>query len=278
MKVLYDTISNACSKEITQTYSTSFSLGIKSLATRFHTPIYAIYGFVRLADEIVDSFHAYDKVGLLDQLSKDTYKALDQGISINPVLNSFQKVVRSYGIEHSLIDAFLKSMRFDLDQYTYSRVGFEEYVYGSAEVVGLMCLQVFVEGDKQLYESLKPAAKSLGAAFQKINFLRDLQEDYKTLGRTYFPGVDFETFTDADKIQIELEIAKDFKAGYEGVKKLPIGVKFGVYVAYAYYFRLFQKIKNTPSKNVMKARIRIHNVQKGRIFVLSYLKHSFKMI
>jgi phytoene synthase len=278
MKALYDSISYACSKEITHRYSTSFSLGIKSLAARFHDPIYAIYGFVRLADEIVDSFHEYDKVDLLNQLCKDTYKALDQKISINPVLNSFQEVVNVYGIERSLIDAFLKSMRFDLDKHTYNRDGFEEYIYGSAEVVGLMCLQVFVEGDKVLYADLKPSAQNLGSAFQKINFLRDLQEDYKILGRTYFPGIDFDLFTTADKLQIESEIAEDFKLGFEGVKKLPTGVKFGVYVAYVYYFQLFKKIKKTPAKKVLQARIRIPNFRKGSIFVQSYLRHSFKIL
>ncbi len=278
MKALYDTVSLSCSKSVTHHYSTSFSFGIRSLAKRFHEPIYAIYGFVRLADEIVDSFHDYDKEGMLNQLTEETYQAIQNGISINPILNSFQMVVNRYGIEEELINAFLRSMRFDLNRQEYNREGFEEYIYGSAEVVGLMCLHVFVEGNKEEYERLKNNARSLGAAFQKINFLRDLKQDYQELGRTYFPGIDFEMFSREDKLAIEHEIAKDFEKGFEGIKELPTGVKLGVYVAYSYYYRLFKKIVNTPAKKVMKARIRIPNLQKGGIFVQSFLRHQFNLI
>ena len=278
MKALYDSVSFASSRLLTHRYSTSFSIGIKSLAKRFHDPIYGIYGFVRIADEIVDTFHDYDKKNLLDRFEKETYQAIEEGISTNPILNSFQHVVNHYEIPHDLIDAFLASMRFDLDQIEYSKQGYEQYIYGSAEVVGLMCLKVFVEGDQKEYDTLVPYAKRLGAAFQKINFLRDLKADFKDLGRTYFPNIDFDSFSASDKRAIEKEILEDFQWGFEGIKRLPVGAKFGVYVAYSYYFQLFKKISRTPASLVMSRRIRIPNFQKGRILLGSYLKHRLNMI
>lgn len=251
-----------CSKLITQRYSTSFTLGIKTLDKRFHLPIYAIYGFVRYADEIVDTFHNHDKKDLLDRFEADTYKAIEEKISLNPVLHSFQLVVNQYKIPHHLIDAFLYSMRMDLDNDTYNQAGYEKYIYGSAEVVGLMCLRVFCEGDSKEYDKLEPSAKKLGAAFQKVNFLRDLRSDFKDRGRVYFPGVNFEQFTEEDKATIEADIAADFDAALEGIKQLPKGAKAGVYLAYIYYLQLFKKIKNLPCTRIMSERVRVPDMKK----------------
>ncbi len=272
MKHLYDSVSYKTSKAITHTYSTSFSLGIKSLATRFHDPIYAIYGFVRLADEIVDTFHDFPKKELLDRFEAETWKALDEKISLNPALNSFQDTVHSFQISPKLIQAFLHSMRLDLEEQTYDREGFEEYIYGSAEVVGLMCLHVFTEGDKELYKELEPGAKRLGAAFQKVNFLRDVQADFENLGRAYFPNVDLRAFSEQDKKEIEAEIAEDFRVAYESIKRLPKGVRFGVEVAYFYYMALFRKIRKTPAPKVMHQRIRVPNLRKAFIWFSTYFK------
>lgn len=273
-KALFDEISITCSKLVTRRYSTSFSLGILCLNKDFRNSIYSIYGFVRFADEIVDTFHDYDKPQLLEDFRKETYKAIDSGISINPILNSFQHVVNQYNITSDLIDTFLNSMEMDLSKTTYSEKKYEEYILGSAEVVGLMCLKVFVNGNYHEYNKLKPHAMKLGAAFQKINFLRDMQADYKEMGRTYFPGVDLDCFDENCKKQIEKEIEADFRYGLEGIKMLPKSSRFGVYIAYAYFYSLLKKIQNTPATRIMNERIRISNDKKMRILVKSYVRHN----
>lgn len=278
MKHLFDHVSFATSKLTTRRYSTSFSLGIYCLNRSIHTSIYNIYGFVRFADEIVDSFHGYDKATLLKEFREDTYKAIERGISLNPILNSFQEVVNRYRIDHELIDCFLDSMEMDLHQQTHSTESYKTYILGSAEVVGLMCLKVFTNGDEELYQKLKPAAMKLGSAFQKINFLRDIKEDYNTLGRTYFPDVNMAQLTQADKLIIERDIEQDFKEALEGIKQLPVTSRFGVYVAYVYYYALFTKIKGIPSRRIMMERIRISNYQKLGLLARSYFKHSLRML
>ncbi len=278
MKSLYDKLSDQCSTATTKLYSTSFSLGIYFLTSRFRKPIYGIYGFVRLADEIVDSFHDYDKQLLLHKIRKDTEQAIQQKISINPLLNSFQEAVNTYDIEWSLTDTFLKSMEMDLQKTVYNKAAFEQYILGSAEVVGLMCLRVFVEGDQQLYENLKPYAMKLGAAFQKVNFLRDLKADYQFLGRTYFPGVNFEQFSQQDKNQIQQEIEEDFAQALIGIKKLPSGARRGVYLAYYYYYKLYLRIKATPPEKVMDARIRIPDINKIGLMLRSLLRHQMNIL
>lgn len=278
MKKLYDDVSVACSKHTTRAYSTSFSLGIYCLDRHLHSPIYSIYGFVRFADEIVDSFHDYNKKELLTEFVDETWKAIDRKISLNPILNSFQHVVNNYGIDHELIRCFLHSMETDLDRTEHSRASYDEYILGSAEVVGLMCLAVFTENDKALYNRLKGSAMKLGAAFQKVNFLRDLNNDFNELGRVYFPGVDFNSFTEEDKKDIELEILADFEEAFQGIKQLPRSSQFGVYVAYVYYKSLFNKILAIPSKAILNERIRISNQKKMRLMVSSYFKYSFSLI
>jgi phytoene synthase len=278
MKTLFDDISVRTSKMVTNTYSTSFSLGVKFLANRFHNPIYAIYGFVRFADEIVDSFHDYNKQELFAQFKADTYKAIEQKISLNPVLNNFQQVVHQYQIDIWLIDTFLRSMEMDLTEHTYDQKGYEEYILGSAEVVGLMCLKVFVEGDEANYNKLKNSAMKLGSAFQKINFLRDFKADVNELGRMYFPELMHQPFNEETKKQIEADILKDFRAGYEGIIQLPKDARFGVYVAYIYYFQLFKKIKRLSATRIQEERIRIPDNQKYALFFGSYLRHSFNML
>jgi phytoene/squalene synthetase len=278
MKALFDEVSEKTSRMVTNAYSTSFSLGVKFLAKKFHNPIYAIYGFVRFADEIVDSFHGYDKKALLKEFKADTYKAIEQGISLNPVLNNFQKVVNQYQIDYWLIDTFLHSMEMDLTEQTYTQEQYENYILGSAEVVGLMCLKVFVEGDEQKYNHLKHNAMKLGSAFQKINFLRDFKADVEGLGRMYFPQLLEKPFTDQTKKEIEEDILQDFKLGYEGIKQLPKDARFGVYVAYMYYFNLFKKISNMPVTRIMNERVRIPDNQKYALFFGSYLRHSFNLL
>ena len=278
MKDLFDKVSLKSSKMVTNAYSTSFSLGIKFLSNRFHDPIYSVYGFVRFADEIVDSFHDFNKKELLADFRKQTYAAIEQKISLNPILNSFQNAVNQYKIPIELIDTFLDSMEMDLENIEYDRSAYEKYILGSAEVVGLMCLKVFLEGDEETYLKLKPEAMALGSAFQKINFLRDLNADYDKLGRTYFPGVDLKKFNDETKRQIEEEIEEDFYQGYLGIKKLPKSARFGVYVAYVYYYSLFSKIKSTPSSAILQQRIRIPNNQKFALLFKSYIKHSFNIL
>jgi phytoene/squalene synthetase len=278
MKALYDQISVKTSTIITKKYSTSFSLGIRFLHQRFHNPIYAIYGYVRVADEIVDTFHDFDKRKLLEKFRQDTYASIEQRISTNPVLNAYQWVVNEYNIPQELTDTFLDSMEMDLGDIEYDQATYEKYILGSAEVVGLMCLKVFVDGDEKMYEELKPYAMKLGSAFQKINFLRDLKADYKDLGRTYFPGVDFESFDEGVKSQLEADIEEDFRQGYIGITKLPKASRFGVYVAYIYYSRLLRKIQQTPADEIVNTRIRIPNRKKYALFLGSYLKHSFNLL
>lgn len=278
MKALFDKISAASSKIITRTYSTSFSLGIYCLNRRLHEPIYNIYGFVRLADEIVDSFHDYDKRVLLNEFRESTAQAIERRISLNPVLNSLQKVVHEYRIDRSLIDCFLDSMEMDLSMQGHSEESYNKYILGSAQVVGLMCLKVFTEGDEDMYHKLTPAAMKLGAAFQKVNFLRDLKDDNKLLGRVYFPGIDLVQFTENEKRQIEAEIDADFKEALEGIRQLPATARFGVYTAYVYYRELFNKIRTTPPSGIMNKRIRIPDYQKMNLLAYSYVKHRLKII
>jgi phytoene/squalene synthetase len=275
---LYQDVANACSRITTRRYSTSFSLGIRFLSPELREPIYAIYGFVRLADEIVDSFHDHDKMELLQQFRTETFSAITRGLSLNPILHAFQKTVNKYNIQHHLIETFLDSMEMDLDKTAYNQEGYEKYILGSAEVVGLMCLHVFCNGDDQLYQKTEYYAMRLGSAFQKINFLRDMKADYQELGRVYFPGLDMSNFNDTVKQELEKDIARDFQDGFTGLKMLPRSSRLGVYVAYVYYHRLFQKIKHTPASRLMEQRIRIPNQRKFTLFVKSYLQHSFNLI
>ena len=278
MKLLFDKLSTRVSKMTTHTYSTSFSLGIYFLDNRLRSPIYAIYGFVRIADEIVDSFHGYDKKFLLAGLRQQTAEAIENRVSVNPILNSFQQVVHQYGIGDELIDLFLKSMEMDLEKVDYSDELYKQYILGSAEVVGLMCLHVFTEGEKDRYEELKPYAKKLGAAFQKVNFLRDMKDDYHILGRTYFPNIDMSEFTVETKKQIEEDIDNDFSIALTGIKKLPASSKSGVYLAYVYYRSLFKKIKKVPAQRILNQRIRINNGRKLGLMVNSLLECKMRLI
>jgi phytoene/squalene synthetase len=278
MKSLFDDLSAQCSKRTTQQYSTSFSLGIKLLDKSLHRPIYGIYGFVRFADEIVDSFHGYDKAELLYEFRNDTYQAIHSGISLNPILNEFQKAVNDYNIDHEWINTFLKSMKMDLNEKSHDATSYQDYILGSAEVVGLMCLHVFVEGDKKKFEELKPFAMSLGSAFQKVNFLRDLKADYEALGRTYFPGVDMEYFTKEHKHQIEKDISEDFEKALIGIKKLPRKSRKGVYLAYVYYLQLFRKIKRTPVEEIMETRVRVPNLSKMGLMFQSIVQHQLNLL
>lgn len=278
MKELFDTLSFELSEATTKKYSTSFSLGIRFLAKDLHAPIYGIYGFVRFADEIVDSFHGYDKAALLEDFKLQTYKAIHAGISLNPILNAFQKVVNDYKIPHDLIETFLRSMEMDLEERNYDQLTYEEYILGSAEVVGLMCLKVFVRGDETTYNRLKFNAMKLGSAFQKINFLRDMYADYKELGRVYFPSVNLNEFNETTKADIEADIEEDFRLGYEGIKQLPKEARFGVYMAYKYYTKLFSKIRSTPPTTILSRRIRIPNNKKYRLFLSSYIRHNLNLL
>jgi phytoene/squalene synthetase len=275
---LYNSVSLKCSKLTTIRYSTSFSLGIKALAKKFHDPIYAIYGFVRFADEIVDSFNRTDSTELLREFKRDTYLAISRGISLNPILQSFQLVVNKYEIDPELIESFLESMEMDITINSYDQAGYEKYILGSAEVVGLMCLSVFTHGNRELYNQLKTPAMRLGSAFQKVNFLRDLKNDYFSLGRVYFPHLDMNSFNESVKQTIELDIKKDFEDGYLGILNLPEGSRLGVYMAYVYYYALFRKISNSPASRVLNERIRIPNIRKYSLFLSSYLKHSLNRI
>ncbi|MBV6653556.1 MAG: phytoene/squalene synthase family protein [Mameliella sp.] len=278
MMELYNQVCRECSKHITNRYSTSFSMGIRVFDKRFRLPIYAVYGFVRFADEIVDTFHNYPKKELLDRFREDTYRAIEERISLNPVLHAFQEVVHQYQIERELIDAFLDSMEMDLHFDRYHDSLYKKYIYGSAEVVGLMCLRVFVEGDNERYERLKAPACSLGSAFQKINFLRDMKSDFDERGRVYFPGVDYTRFGREDKIEIEADIKKDFDDAYKGIVKLPEGARFGVYLAYIYYTNLFKKIRSAPADRVTKERIRVPNRRKAVLLFSSALRNSLNLL
>ena len=278
MKQLYDKTCEECSQLITNRYSTSFSMGIKVFDKKFRGPIYSIYGFVRFADEIVDTFHNYPKAELLAKFKEDTYTAIEQGISLNPVLHSFQQVVNEYDIDHELIDAFLYSMEMDLYHNTYEDSKYKEYIYGSAEVVGLMCLKVFLKGNKKRYEELKEPAKALGSAFQKINFLRDMASDFDERGRVYFPGVDFVKFDNETKDKIEEDIKADFDYAYTGIIALPKGARLGVYLAYIYYINLFQKIKNSSALKVKEERIRVRDSKKVLLLFSSTVRHSLNLL
>ncbi len=272
---LYDSTALACSKLITRAYSTSFSMGIHMLHRRYHSAIYAIYGFVRYADEIVDTFHTHNKTELLAEFKAETHQAIARRISLNPVLHAFQLVVNQYHIERELIDAFLLSMEMDLGLKACDKETYSTYIYGSAEVVGLMCLRVFTQGDAAEYARLKPAARSLGAAFQKVNFLRDMKSDYHDRGRVYFPGVDFGHFDESAKAAIEADIAKDFDAAYAGILQLPTGARLGVLTAYMYYRKLFNKIRRLPPSRVQEARVRVPNGQKLALLAGTYFRHKF---
>lgn len=278
MKQLFDTLSLDMSALTTKKYSTSFSIGIRFLGKDLQAPIHAIYGFVRFADEIVDSFHTYEKKELLSEFKAETYKAIERGISLNPILNSFQWAVRKYRIDPELIELFLQSMEMDLEKTEYERSVYERYILGSAEVVGLMCLKVFVKGKEDDYNQLKDSAMKLGSAFQKINFLRDLNADYHQLGRTYFPEMNFDRFDHVMKQKIEQEIELDFKAGYEGIKRLPKDARFGVYMAYRYYVKLFHKIRKTDAEVILGERIRIPDNKKYRLLFTSYLRHNLNLL
>lgn len=278
MMDLFDKVSLRTSKLVTNQYSTSFSLGIRFLNKDFREPIYAIYGFVRFADEIVDTFHNHNKEELLAEFQKETFLAIERGISLNPILNSFQKVVNDYKIDHWLIETFLKSMAMDLNKTNYDEQGYKEYILGSAEVVGLMCLKIFVRGNQKRYEELKDDAMALGSAFQKINFLRDLQADYKGMGRIYFPGLTIDKLNAATKAEIEKDIEADFDRGLNGIKKLPKDARLGVYVAYIYYRSLFDKIKELKPETILNNRVRIPDSQKFLLFAGSYLRNSVNLL
>jgi phytoene/squalene synthetase len=278
MRELYDQYAFKASKYVTKSYSTSFYAGVRFLDEKIRNDIHAIYGFVRLADEIVDTFHEQDKQTLLDEFRKDTYKAIENGISLNPILHSFQMSVNKYGIDRELIDQFLHSMEMDLNPLEYTQETYEEYILGSAEVVGLMCLKIFVYGDSNEYEKLKPCAMKLGSAFQKINFLRDLKADVEGLGRIYFPNVDHNGITLEEKLAIEDDIQKEFDEAYIGIKMLPKSSRFGVYLSYVYYTKLLKKIKRKDTKELMNARIRVSNKSKIALFAGSYVRNSMNLL
>ena len=279
MKSIFDTVSRSCSKAVTNAYSTSFSLATKMLAPSIRQDIYNIYGFVRFADEIVDSFHEYNKEELLSDFTTDLYKAIDKKISLNPILNAFQETVHKYDINPALYNAFLKSMKLDLHKSTYlTQEEYKEYIYGSADVVGLMCLKVFVKGDKPRYEELKDSAMSLGSAFQKVNFLRDLKADYEDLSRSYFPDTNLAALDEISKQKIIFEIEEDFKAGLSGIAKLPVDAKFGVYTAYIYYSKLLNKLKKVPSLEIKNKRISVPTYQKAGLLAKSYISYRLNLI
>ena len=275
---LFHATAQRCAKLITESYSTSFTLGIKTLSPIFQEPVYSIYGFVRYADEIVDTFHEHDKRRLFDAFSRDTWQAIEDGISLNPVLDAYQGVVNRYHIPAELTEAFLRSMEMDLDDRIYDEALYDTYIYGSAEVVGLMCLRVFCDGDEAEYHRLEPPARSLGAAFQKVNFLRDIRSDHDERGRVYFPGTDLSCFDDACKARIEADIQADFDAAYAGIRALPTGARLGVYLAYAYYRRLFSKIRRTQPERILHERIRVPDPLKLWILAGSWVRCRLGLI
>ena len=279
MKQLFDSISSESSKIITKKYSTSFSIAVNLLSPNIREAIYNIYGFVRVADEIVDSFEEYHKEELLDRFEQEYRYSLKVGISTNPVINAFQGTVSKYHIDYALVESFLKSMRTDLEKQNYNnQKEIDDYIYGSADVVGLMCLKVFVQGDEERYNNLKESAMKLGSAFQKVNFLRDLNEDYENLNRSYFPNINPNNFTEADKARVLLEINNDFEEAYKGIIKLPKEAKLAVYVAYKYYFNLLHKIERTPSKTLKEKRIRVSNPKKMALLVESYFNFKLNLV
>tara|TARA_R110002073_G_scaffold139232_2_gene289298 strand:- start:71223 stop:72059 length:837 start_codon:yes stop_codon:yes gene_type:complete len=278
MKQLFDDVSIHCSKLVTKSYSTSFALAVKMLAPSIRNAIYSIYGFVRFADEIVDSFHNYDKVALIQEFEDDYYKAMACGISLNPILNAFQQTVKKYAIDDELIQAFLTSMKLDLHKFEYSEQEYNAYIYGSADVVGLMCLKVFVNGDTAKYDELKAEAMKLGSAFQKVNFLRDLKDDVEVLNRSYFPDVDITALDRASKQKIIDEIEADFKEAYSGILKLPKEAKFGVYTAFIYYKSLLNKLKRTPSHKILYKRVRVSNPHKMSLLAKSFVTYKLNLL
>ena len=279
MKKIFDEVSYSCSEKVTKTYSTSFSLATRLLSENIRRDIYNIYGFVRFADEIVDSFHDYDKKELFKDFSIDLSKALKNKIHLNPILNSFQHTFHKYDIDISLVNAFMKSMKMDLSKNKYTTVKeFKEYIYGSADVVGLMCLKVFVQGNQKLYLNLKENAMSLGSAFQKVNFLRDLKADKEDLNRSYFPNTSFKNLDEKDKGFIISDIENDFSKGLEGIKNLPIEAKFGVFMAYRYYNQLLKKLKKTPATEIINRRIRVPNLKKLELLTRSYVKYQLNLL
>lgn len=278
MLSLYHDFSENSSKKITHLYSTSFTLGIRMLDKKFHNHIYNIYGLVRLADEIVDTFHDHDKKQLIEEFEKETFLAIERGLSTNPIIHAYQLTANTFQIDNELLRAFFASMKMDLYQIDYDATNYEEYIYGSAEVVGLMCLQVFTEGDKAQYEKLKFGAKALGAAFQKVNFLRDMQADYEERGRTYFPGVDFVNFSTAQKDKIELDILSDFNTAKLAILELPKSSRVGVYLAYKYYLKLFKKIQNAPAEAILKQRFRVPDFEKFYVLGNTYLRSALGLI
>ncbi|MBA6316157.1 phytoene/squalene synthase family protein [Cellulophaga baltica] len=279
MKSIFDQVSYSCSKTVTESYSTSFSLATKMLHSSIRRDIYNIYGFVRFADEIVDTFHDYDKELLFDKFENDLKDALEHKISLNPILNSFQHTYHAYKIPYHLVDSFMKSMRMDLYKTVYKTdAEYKEYIYGSADVVGLMCLKVFVQGDQESYDSLKTSAMALGSAFQKVNFLRDLKDDFEDLNRTYFPNTNLKQLDEVSKKRIVDEIKADFQLGYEGIERLPHTAKFGVYTAYKYYSRLLSKLQKTPPLEIQNARIRVPNYEKFGLLAKSYVNYKLNLV
>lgn len=279
MKTIFDEVSKQCSKAVTKSYSTSFSLATKLLARSIRQDIYNIYGFVRLADEIVDSFHDYHKTTLFNNFEIDLERALRDKISLNPILNAFQETYHKYGIEKHLVNSFMESMRMDLHKNKYlTQEEYKAYIYGSADVVGLMCLCVFVKGNKEKYEDLKDAAMSLGSAFQKVNFLRDLKADHENLSRTYFPNTDLNCLDEASKQFIIDDIELDFSKSLKGIRELPIEAKFGVFMAYRYYHQLLKKLKKTPALEIKSARIRVPNYKKIELLTRSYVKYQLNLM
>lgn len=278
MKSIFDTYCFDASRRVTKSYSTSFYAGVKCLDKKIRNDVHAIYGLVRFADEIVDSFHEYDKAKLLEEFKQATFDAIERKISLNPILNSFQATVNKYAIDHTLIEQFFKSMEMDLNPVKYNEDNYKEYILGSAEVVGLMCLKIFVYGDQQEYERLKPSAMKLGSAFQKINFLRDLKNDFNDLGRTYFPDLNTEEMNSNDKKRIEAEIDAEFKDAFIGIKQLPKSSRFGVYVSYVYYTSLLRRIKRKSTKDLLTDRIRVSNNAKALLFAKSYILNRINLL
>jgi len=279
MKSIFDAVSFQCSKIVTETYSTSFALATRMLAPSIRKDIYNIYGYVRFADEIVDSFHEYDKEELFNRFEAELDRSLEQRISLNPILNAFQHTYHQYQIPEHLVRAFMKSMRMDLNKNIYhSEDEFREYIYGSADVVGLMCLRVFVQGDNERYEALKESAMALGSAFQKVNFLRDLKADYEYLNRCYFPHTNLMDLDELAKERIVDDIKADFEKGYRGISQLPYAARFGVYTAYKYYYKLLQKLQNTPSVEIKNTRIRVANYQKFGLLAKSYVNYKLNLV
>ena len=279
MKKIFDEVSEMCSRSVTESYSTSFSLATRMLSPSIRQDIYNIYGFVRFADEIVDSFHEYNKEELLDNFEKELTYSITNKISLNPILNSFQKTLLKYEINIELVNSFLKSMRWDLDKKTYlSKQEFDEYIYGSADVVGLMCLKVFVSGDEDKFDQLKPFAMSLGSAFQKVNFLRDLKADHESLNRSYFPNLNIDKFDEESKQFILNEIDRDFSNALKGILLLPSSARFGVYTAYKYYLKLLNKLRKTDPLKIKNSRIRVPNYQKINVLARSYVRYRLNIL